>query len=154
MSLLDRWLAVVIATITPLTGRAVAIPLGTGLGLPSVWVCVVAGISNFALAGAMILLIDRLRQIAPVKRLIEKKRGRRMTRIIEGKGLIYAILLGPLVLGTFTVILVFEALGADRKRMLALSLISAIILTPLIGWVSLESKNVLAGLLNEAAQLR
>ena len=56
MSPLDRWLAVVIATITPLTGRAVAIPLGAGLGLPSVWVCVVAGVSNFALAGAMILL--------------------------------------------------------------------------------------------------
>ena len=34
MSPLDRWLAVVIATITPLTGRAIAIPLGTGLGLP------------------------------------------------------------------------------------------------------------------------
>ena len=124
------------------------------MGLPSVWVCVVAGVSNFALAGAMILLIDKLQRIAPVKRLIEKKRGRRMTRIIEGKGLIYAVVLGPLLLGTFTVILVFQALGADRKRMLALSLISAIILTPLIAWASLESENVLAGLLHGPAQLR
>lgn len=154
MDLLEKWLAVVVATITPLTGRAVAIPLGVGLGLPSLWVTVVAGISNFVLAGAIILLIDRLEHIEAVRRFVERKRGRRMTRFIEGKGLPYAVVLGPLVLGTFTVILVFQALGADRKRMLAYSLVSAILLTPLIGWISLEYKNVLAGLLHGMSGLR
>lgn len=154
MGLLDKWLAVVVATITPMVGRAIAIPLGVGLGLPSTGVCVVAGIGNFLLAAVIILAIGRLQHIAVVKRFIEKKRGRRMARFIEGKGLAYAVVLGPLVLGTFTVVLVLQALGADRKRMLALSLISAIILTPLIGWVSLEYKNLLGGLLHELSAPR
>ncbi len=154
MVLAEKWLAVVVATITPLTGRAVAIPLGVGFGLPSTWVFVVAGISNFILAGAIILLIDRLEHIEAVRRFIEKKRGRKMTKLIEGKGLPYAVVLGPLVLGTFTVILVFQALGADRKRMLAYSLVSALILTPLIGWIALEYKNALAALLHGISGLR
>ncbi|MDA8108247.1 MAG: hypothetical protein M0015_06405 [Betaproteobacteria bacterium] len=154
MVLAEKWLAVVVATITPLTGRAVAIPLGVGFGLPSTWVFVVAGISNFILAGAIILLIDRLEHIEAVRRFIEKKRGRKMTKLIEGKGLPYAVVLGPLVLGTFTVILVFQALGADRKRMLAYSLVSALILTPLIGWIALEYKNALAALLHGMSGLR
>lgn len=149
MSPFDKWLAVVIATVTPLTGRAVAIPVGVGLGLPSIWVCVVAGISNFLLAAAIILVIDRVEHIAAVRRYIEKKRGRKMARFIQGKGLAYAVVLGPLVLGTFTVVLVFQALGANKKRMLVLSLVSAIILTPFIGWVSLEYKDLLSGLLHE-----
>ena len=147
MLLLEKWLAVVIATVTPLTGRAVAIPLGVGIGLPSTGVVVVAGISNFVLAAAMILAIDRLERIDAVKRYIEKKRGRKLARFIEGKGLGYAVVLGPLLLGTFTVILVFQALGADRRRMIAYSLASAMLLTPLIGWVALEYKSVLDGLL-------
>jgi hypothetical protein len=150
----DKWVAVVIATITPLTGRAVAIPLGVGLGLPSIGVCVAAGISNFLLAAAIILVIDRLEHIAAVKRYIDKKRGRRIARFIQGKGLAYAVVLGPLVLGTFTVVLVFQALGADKRRMLVLSLVSAIILTPFIGWVSLEYKNLLGGLLHELSTPR
>lgn len=148
MSLLDKWLLVIAATVTPLAGRAVAIPLGFGLGLPSAWVFVVAGISNFALAGAIILLLDRMQRIDAVRRFVARKRGRRLTRFIEGRGLPYAIVLGPLVLGTFTVVLVFQALGADRRRMLAYSLLSALILTPLIGWIALEYKHALAGLLH------
>ncbi len=154
MDLVEKWIAVVVATINPVTGRAIAIPLGVGFGLPSIWVCVVAGISNFVLAAAIILMIDRLEQIAAVKRYIEKKRGKRLTRFIEGKGLSYAVIFGPLVLGTFTVILVFQALRTDKKRMLAYSLISAILLTPLIGWISLEYKNVLEGLLHNIGALR
>jgi nicotinamide riboside transporter PnuC len=150
----DKWVAVVVATITPLTGRAVAIPLGVGLGLPAIGVCVAAGISNVLLAAAIILVIERLEQIAALRRYIEKKRGRRIARFIQGKGLAYAVVLGPLVLGTFTVVLVFQALGTDKKRMLVLSMLSAIILTPLIGWVSLEYKNLLGGLLHELSMPR
>jgi hypothetical protein len=102
------------------------------------WVCVAAGISNFTLAATIILLIDRLEHIPAIRRYIEKKRGKRFARFIKGKGLFYAVTFRPLLLGTFTVILVFQALDTDRKRMLAYSLLSAILLTPLIAWVTIE----------------
>ena len=153
MTLLEKWLAVVAATVTPLTGRAVAIPLGVGFGLPSAWVFAVVGMSNFLLAAAMILVIDRLEHIGAVKRYIEKKRGRRLARFVQGKGLSYAVVLGPLLLGTFTVILVFQALGANRRRMIAYSLVSAVLLTPLIGWIALEYKDVLDNLLHNLSGL-
>lgn len=154
MGLWEKWIAVVLATINPLTGRAIAIPLGIGLGLPLVWVTVAAGISNFSLATALILAIDRLEQIPVLKRYIEKKRGKRLTRFIEGKGLFYAVTFGPLALGTFTVILVFQALGTDRKRMILYSLISAVLLTPLIAWVTVEYKDLLAQYLPNLNDLR
>lgn len=154
MGLWEKWIAVVLATINPLTGRAIAIPLGIGLGLPLVWVTVAAGISNFSLATALILAIDRLEQIPVVKRYIDKKRGKRLTRFIEGKGLFYAVTFGPLALGTFTVILVFQALGTDRKRMILYSLISAILLTPLIAWVTVEYKDLLVHYLPNLNDLR
>lgn len=154
MSPLDKWIAVVVTTLNPLTGRAIAIPLGAGMGLPAVWVCVVAGISNFALAAAIVLLIDKLEQIGPVRRFIEKKRGKKLARFVQGKGLGYAVVLGPLLIGTFTVILVFQALGADKKRMLVYSLISALLLTPVIGWTSLEYKNVLEELVRSLSAIR
>jgi ABC-type sugar transport system permease subunit len=149
MGLLEKWTAVVLATVNPLTGRAIAIPLGVQIGLPVIWVCVAAAMSNFALAAAIILLIDRLEHVPAIKRFIEKKRGKKLTRFIEGKGLFYAVTFGPLVLGTFTVILVFQALGTDRKRMLLYSLISAIILTPLIAWIATEYKDLLQALLHK-----
>jgi uncharacterized membrane protein YeaQ/YmgE (transglycosylase-associated protein family) len=71
-----------------------------------------------------------------------------MTRFIEGKGLFYAVTLGPLVLGTFTVILVFQALGTDKQRMIMYSLLSAVIVTPLTAWIFIESRNLLGGLLH------
>lgn len=148
MGLFEKWIAVVVATINPLTGRAIAIPLGVELGLPVVWVCVAAAISNFMLAASIILVIDKLEHIPAIKRFIEKKRGNRITRFIEGKGLFYAVTFGPLLLGTFTVILVFQSLGTDKKRMLAYSLISAIILTPVIAWVAIEYKDLLTSLLH------
>jgi hypothetical protein len=148
MGLLEKWIAVVLTTINPLTGRAIAIPLGVELHLPVVWVCVAAGISNFMLAAAIILTIDKLEHIPGIRRFIEKKRGKRITRFIEGKGLFYAITFGPLLLGTFTVILVFQALGTDRKRMMVYCLISAVILTPVIAWVAIEYKDLLTGLLH------
>jgi hypothetical protein len=147
MGLLEKWTAVVLTTVNPLTGRAIAIPLGVQIGLPVVWVCVAAAMSNFALAAAIILLIDRLEHVPSVKRFIDKKRGKKITKFIEGKGLFYAVTFGPLVLGTFTVILVFQALGTDRKRMLLYSLISAIVLTPLIAWIAIEYKDLLQFLL-------
>lgn len=147
MGLLEKWIAVVLATINPLTGRGIAIPLGVELGLPLIWVCVAAGISNFILAAVIILVIDKLGHIPAIKRYIEKKRGKRITKFIEGKGLFYAVTFGPLVLGTFTVILVFQSLGTDKKRMIIYSLISAIILTPLIAWISIEYKDLLENLL-------
>jgi len=154
MSPLDKWIAVVVATLNPLTGRAIAIPLGAGMGLPAVWVCVVAGVSNFVLAAAIVLLIERVEHIGPVRRFIERKRGKRLARFVQGKGLGYAVVLGPLLLGTFTVILVFQALGADKKRMLVYSLLSAILLTPLIGWTSLQYKNVLEELVRSLGAVR
>ena len=146
MGLWEKWIAVVLATINPLTGRAIAIPLGIELGLPLVWVTAVAGISNSSLATVLILAIDRLEQIPVIKRYIEKKRGNKLTRFIQGKGLFYAVTFGPLALGTFTVILVFQALGTERKRMILYSLISAILLTPLIAWVTVEYKDLLPNL--------
>lgn len=148
MGLFEKWIAVVVATINPLTGRAIAIPLGVELGLPVFWVCVAAAISNFMLAAFIILVIDKLEHITAIRRFIEKKRGNRITRFIEGKGLFYAVTFGPLVLGTFTVILVFQSLGTDKKRMIAYSLISAIILTPVIAWVAIEYKDLLTSLLH------
>ena len=148
MGLFEKWIAVVLATINPLTGRGIAIPLGVEFGLPLIWVCVAAGISNFILAAVIILAIDKLGHIPAIKRYIEKKRGRRITKFIEGKGLFYAVIFGPLVLGTFTVILVFQSLGTDKKRMIMYSLISAIILTPLIAWITIEYKDLLENLLH------
>ncbi len=147
MGLFEKWIAVVLATINPLTGRGITIPLGVEFGLPLIWVCVAAGISNFILAAVIILVIDKLGHIPAIKRYIEKKRGKRITKFIEGKGLFYAVTFGPLVLGTFTVILVFQSLGTDKKRMIIYSLISAIILTPLIAWISIEYKDLLENLL-------
>jgi len=149
MGLLEKWTVVVLATVNPLTGRAIAIPLGVQIGLPAIWVCVAAAMSNFALAAAITLFIDRLEHVPAIKRFIEKKRGKKLTRFIEGKGLFYAVTFGPLVLGTFTVILVFQALGTDRKRMLLYSLISAIILTPLIAWIAIEYKDLLQAFLRK-----
>lgn len=148
MGLLEKWIAVVLATINPLTGRGIAIPLGVEFGLPLIWVCVAAGISNFILATVIILVIDKLGHIPAIKRYIEKKRGKRITKFIEGKELFYAVIFGPLLLGTFTVILVFQTLGTDKKRMIMYSLISAIILTPLIAWISIEYKDLLEDLLH------
>lgn len=143
MNLVEKWIAVIVTTINPLTGRGIAIPLGIGLGLPLIWLCVIVGMSNFSLAAVLVLMIDKLEQIPAIKQFIEKKRGHKITRFIEGKGLFYAVLLGPLVLGTFTVILVFQSLGTNKKRMIIYSLISAIILTPLVAWIAIESKNLL-----------
>lgn len=154
MGLIEKWIAVIVATVNPITGRAIAIPLGVGLGLPAVWVYVVAGISNFAVAAAIILTIDWLEQFAAVRRFVERKRGKRMTRFIQSQGLSYAVVFGPLVLGTFTVILAFQALGANKKRMITYSLASAIILTPLIGWIALAYKNLLGGLLHNLSAFR
>ena len=136
MTLFDKWLAVVLTTFNPLTGRGVAIPLGIGFGLPVLWVCIASGTSNFIAASVVVLFVDRFEHIPRVKQFIEKKRGRRLAKFIESKGLPFAVILGPLVLGTFTVVLVFQALGADKKRMLLYSLISAVILTPAIAWLS------------------
>ena len=116
MGLFEKWIAVVLATINPLTGRGITIPLGVEFGLPLIWVCVAAGISNFILAAVIILVIDKLGHIPAIKRYIEKKRGKKTTKFIEGKGLFYAVIFGPLVLGTFTVILVFQSLGTDNHR--------------------------------------
>ncbi|HUW38111.1 MAG TPA: hypothetical protein VMV91_12355 [Rhodocyclaceae bacterium] len=151
MGLLEKWIAVVLTTVNPLTGRAIAIPLGVQLGLPAIWVCAAAAMSNFVLAAVIILLIDRLEHLGAIRRYIEKKRGKKITRFIQGKGLFYAVTFGPLVLGTFTVILVFQALGTDKKRMLLYSLISAIILTPLIAWIAIEYKDLLEFLLHRMA---
>lgn len=148
MGLFEKWIAVILTTINPLTGRGIAIPLGVALDLPLIWVCVAAGISNFILATVIVLVIDKLEQIPAIKRYIEKKRGKKITKFITGKGLFYAVTFGPLVLGTFTVMLVFQALGTNRKRMIMYSLISAIILTPLIAWISIEYKNLLEELLH------
>ncbi len=150
MGLFEKWIAVVLATVNPLTGRGVAIPLGIALGLPLISLCVVVGISNFVLATVMILVIDELEHIPVIKRFIERKRGKTITRFIEGKGLFYAVTLGPLLLGTFTVILVFQALGTDKKRMIMYSLLSAIIVTPLTAWIFIASKNLLGTLLHNA----
>jgi uncharacterized membrane protein YeaQ/YmgE (transglycosylase-associated protein family) len=136
MTLFDKWLAVVLATLNPLTGRGVAIPLGMGFGLPIVTVSLVSGLSNFVLAVVVILFIDRFDHVPWIKNYIEKKRGQKVTQFIQGKGLLYSVVLGPFVLGTFTVVLVFQALGADRKRMILYSLISAILITPLIALIS------------------
>lgn len=136
MTPFDKWLAVVFTTLNPLTGRGAAIPLGIGLGLPLLWVCIVSGASNFILASVIILFVERFEHIPRVRQYIEKKRGRKLTKFIQSKGLFYAVTLGPFVLGTFTVVLVFQALGADKKRMILYSLISAVILTPVIAWLS------------------
>jgi len=148
MGLFEKWIAVVLTTINPLTGRGIAIPLGVELGLPLVGVCVAAGMSNFILATVIILVIDKLEHITAIKRFIERKRGKKIARFIQGKGLFYAVTFGPLVLGTFTVILVLQSLGTDKKRMIIYSLISAIILTPLIAWIFLEYKGLLGALLH------
>ncbi len=139
---LDTWLAVVFTTLNPLTGRGIAIPLGVGLGLPVVLVCVVSGITNFIQAAMVVLFIDQLGRIGFIGRYIEKKRGKKLTGLIQGKGLIYAVLLGPLLLGTFTVVLVFQALGADRRRMILYSLVSSLLLTPLIAAIAIEYKDL------------
>ncbi len=136
MTPFDKWLAVVLTTLNPLTGRGAAIPLGIGLGLPVLWVCIASGISNFILAALLILCIDWFEHIPRIKQYIERKRSKKITKFIEGKGLLYTVILGPFVLGTFTVVLMFKALGAERKRMILYSLISAAILTPVIAWIS------------------
>ncbi|MDA8094080.1 MAG: hypothetical protein M0T84_09250 [Betaproteobacteria bacterium] len=153
MDAFGKWIAVVLATVNPLTGRAGAILLGIGGGLPWLPVCIVAAISNFLLAAAIILAIDRVDHIPVIQRFIERKRGRKMTRFIEGKGVFYAVFLGPLLLGTFTVVLIFQALGTDKRRMITYSLVSAIALTPLIAWVSLEAKDFVEALLGNLASL-
>lgn len=142
-----KWLAVILATINPLTGRAIAIPLGLSLGLPFVDVCLVSGLSNFLLAAAMVLILARIEHIPAVQRVIKKKRGQRLTKFIEGKGLGYAVVLGPFLLGTFTVALVFQGLGADRKRMILYCLLSALIVTPIVGWISMSYKGVVQALI-------
>jgi len=154
MGLLEKWIAVVLVTINPLTGRGIAIPLGIGLNLPFTWVCVVTGISTFILAIVIILFIDKVEQFPAIKRFIEKKRGKKITKFIEGKGLFYAVTFGPLVLGTFTVVLVFQALGTDKKRMIIYCLISAAILTPLIAWITLEYKYLLEAFMHNINNLR
>ena len=136
MTLFDKWLAIVLTTLNPLTGRGVAIPLGMGFGLPIVLVSVVSGLSNFVLAVFTILFIEQFGRISWVKKYIEKKRGLRITKFIQGKGLLYSVVLGPFVLGTFTVVLVFQALGADKKRMILYSFISALLVTPIIALIS------------------
>ncbi len=136
MTPIDKWIAVVLATINPLTGRGLAIPLGIEFGLPVVLVAVVSGVSNFGLAAAMILLIDRFGHIPWIKNYIDKKRGQKITKFIQGKGLLYSVVFGPFVLGTFTVILVFQSLGANKKRMLLYSLISTMLITPVLAWIS------------------
>ncbi len=138
-----KWLAVVLATLNPLTGRAIAIPLGVSLGLPVLGVCLVSGVSNFLLASTIVLFLERIEHLPAVSRFIEKKRGKRLTKFIEGKGLLYAVILGPFVLGTFTITLVFQSLGADKKRMLLYCLLSALIVTPIVAWISLDYKNLL-----------
>ncbi len=136
MTPFDKWLAVVLTTINPLTGRGIAIPLGIEFGLPVVLVALVSGLSNFVLAVAMILLLDRFGHIPWIKKYVEKKRGQKLTKFIQGKGLLYSVVFGPFVLGTFSVILVFQGLGADKKRMLVYSLISTIMVTPVLAWIS------------------
>ncbi len=136
MTPFDKWLAVVLATINPLTGRGVAIPLGMEFGLPIVLVSIVSGVSNFVMAVAMVLFIDRFGNIPWIKNYIEKKRGQKVTKFIQGKGLLYSVVFGPFILGTFAVVLVFQALGADRKRMILYSLLSTIIVTPVLVWIS------------------
>ncbi len=136
MTPFDKWLAVVLATINPLTGRGVAIPLGMEFGLPIVLVSLVSGVSNFVMAIAMVLFIDRFGNIPWIKNYIEKKRGQKITKFIQGKGLLYSVVLGPFILGTFAVVLVFQALGADKKRMILYSLLSTIIVTPVLAWIS------------------
>jgi len=136
MTPFDKWLAVVLATLNPLTGRSVSIPLGLGLGLPLVSVSAAAAVSNFALALALILFIERLERFPRIHAYLEKKRGKTLTRFIQGRGLLYSVILGPLALGTFTVVLVFQALGADKKRMALYSLLSAVLVTAVIAWMS------------------
>ncbi len=153
MTPFEKWLAVVLTTINPFTGRGIAIPLGIEFGLPLSWVCIVSGISNFIVASVIIVFTDELEHIPMVKRFIEKKRGKKLTRFIEGKGLFYAVILGPFLLGTFAVVLVFQTLGADKKRMILYSLLSAIILTPLVAWISLEYKDLLQLLLHNLYNL-
>jgi len=154
MSLFDKWLAVILTTINPLTGRGIAIPLGLGLGLPVFWIGIVTAVSNFIMATAIILFIDQLKYVPGIKQFIERKRGRSITRFMQGKGLFYTVVLGPLVLGTFTVVIVLQTLGANKKRMILYSLISALILTPLLVWVApifldifKEYENILQALL-------
>lgn len=136
MTSVDKWLAVIFTTINPLTGRGIALPLGIELGLPIVLVTIVSGLANFLLACVIILFIDQLEHIKWIRNYVETKRGKRLTQFIQGKGLIYSVIFGPFVLGTFTVVLVFQALGADKKRMIFYSLISSIIVTPITAWVS------------------
>ncbi|MGB9736669.1 MAG: small multi-drug export protein [bacterium] len=136
MTYFDKWLAVILTTINPLTGRGMAIPLGIELGLPFVLVTVISALANFLMACVIILFIDQLQHIKWIKDYIEKKRGKRLTQFIQSKGLLYSVVFGPFVLGTFTVVLVFQALGADKKRMILYSLLSSIIVTPVIAWLS------------------
>lgn len=142
-----KWLAVILATVNPLTGRAIAIPLGLSLGLPFVDVCLVSGLSNFLLAASIVLVLARIEHIPAVQRFIEKKRGQRLTKFIEGKGLAYAAILGPFLLGTFTVALVFQSLGANKRRMLLYCLVSTLIVTPIVGWISLSYKGLMQALM-------
>jgi len=133
---MDKWLAVVLTTVNPLTGRSVSIPLGLGLGLPLFSVSAAAAAANFALALALIVFIERLERFPRIHGYFEKKRGKTLTQFIQGRGLLYSVILGPLVLGTFTVVLVFQALGADKKRMALYSLVSAVLVTAVIAWMS------------------
>ncbi len=149
----EKWITVVVATVNPLTGRAGAILLGIDGGLPWLPVCIVAAISNFLLAAALVLAIDRVDHIPAIRRFIERKRGKKMTRFIQGKGLFYAVFLGPLLLGTFTVVIIFQSLGTNKRRMITYSLVSAIALTPLIAWVSLEAKDFMQALLGNLANM-
>ena len=136
MTPFDKWFAVVLTTLNPLTGRGMAIPLGLEFGLPLIPVSVVSGVTNFILAVVLVLLVDRFGHIPWMKRYIDKKRGQKITQFIQGKGLLYSVVLGPFILGTFTVVLVFQALGADRKRMILYSLLSAVLVTPVLAWIS------------------
>ncbi|MCL5878937.1 MAG: hypothetical protein M1428_03960 [Deltaproteobacteria bacterium] len=136
MTPFDKWLAVVLTTLNPLTGRGVAIPLGIEFGLPIVLVSLVSGVTNFILAVALVLFVDRFGHIPWIRKYIDRKRGHKVTQFIQGKGLLYSVVLGPFILGTFAVVLVFQALGADRKRMILYSLLSAVIVTPVLAWIS------------------
>jgi uncharacterized membrane protein YeaQ/YmgE (transglycosylase-associated protein family) len=136
MSYFDKLLAVILTTINPLTGRGIAIPLGIELGLPKTLVTIVSGASNFFMAVVLILLIDQLERISWIKNYVEKKRGKRITKFIEGKGLVYSVVFGPFLVGTFTIVLVFQALGSDKKRMILYSFISSLIVTPVTAWLS------------------
>ncbi len=145
MSIFDKWMTVVFTTINPLTGRGVSIPLGIGFGLPAVWLTFVVGLANFLVAVIMVFLINRLESVPRIKAYIDKKRGKTLTKFVTGKGLFYAVVIGPFLIGTFATVLAFQALGANKKRMVFYSLISTIIITPVLVWIFREYKDLFLG---------